>query len=383
MGKIKGLILIVLISLIPTLLIWLPFYLRLGSFWTIPLPKDGMATVVANYDGPLYIAVAKSFYDPEILQQFNLDLPTGYFAAHFPLYPLLIRLFSFKIGYPYSTLLTTCLSSVLAVYIFSKFIADFVEKKDVLWMTFLFSIFPARWLIVRSVGSPEPLFIAFVISTVYFFKKEKFLLSGIFGGLAAATKSPGVLLFPALFLAYLYPILQRAIDIGKKKNETVFKLKRIFPILLIPVSTLMVFYIFKIRLNDFLAYFHSGNNIHLFFPPFQIFNYQQVWVGTYWLEEVIFVYLLGAVGIVNLAKKDATSAWFAGIFFFTTLFISHRDILRYTLPIIPFLLAGYSQYLTKKEFRYAFFIIIMPIYLFSLAFISKNVMPIADWGPLL
>ncbi len=383
MGKIKYIMIFFAISLIPTLLIWLPFYLRASSFWTIPLPQDGMATVVANYDGPLYIAVAKSFYNAEILKQFNFNLPTTYFAAHFPLYPILIKLFSYTIGYPYSMLLITCLSSVFSIYIFSKFISDFVEKKDVIWLTFIFSIFPARWLIVRSVGSPEPLFIAFIISAIYFFKKEKYLLTGVFGGLAAFTKSPGILLFPALLLAYYYPIFQRAIDINKKNSEAVIKIKRIIPIIIIPFSTLTVFYIFKIRLNDILAYFHSGNNIHLFFPPFQIFNYQQAWVGTFWLEEVIFVYLLGGIGVFNLIKKDQASAWFAGIFFITTLFISHRDIIRYSLPIVPFLFAGYSNLLVKKEFRYAFYIIIIPIYLYSLAFISKNVMPISDWGPFL
>lgn len=379
----KNLPVIILLSLIPTLLIWLPFYLRLNSFWTIPLPQDGMATIVANYDGPLYITVAKSLYNPEILKQFTFNLPPEYFAAHFPLYPLLIKLLSFPIGFPYSMLLVTVLSSIGAIYIFSKFISDFVDKKDVLWMTFLFSIFPARWLIVRSIGSPEPLFLAFVISTIYFFKKDKYLLSGIFGALAAFTKSPGILLFPALLGAYFYPIIKDSINIKRSGSKTLFRLTKLLPLLLIPLSTFAVFLIFKIRLNDFFAYFHSGDNIHLFFPPFQIFNYSAPWVGTFWLEEVIFVYLLGTIGVINLAKKDKASLWFTVILFITTLFIAHRDIIRYSLPIVPFLFAGYSQYLVKKEFKYAFYLVVIPIYLFSIGFISKNVMPISDWGPLL
>ena len=383
MARIQRLVPIILLAIIPTILIWLPFFLRLGSFWTISLPKEGMATIVANYDGPLYIAVAKSFYDPQILMQFNFDLPVEYFAAHFPLYPALIRLFSIPIGYPYSMLLVTILSSIFAVYMFSKFIADFVEKEDILWMTFLFSVFPARWLIVRSVGSPEPLFIGLLIATVFYFKKEKYLLSGIFGGLAALTKSPGILLFPALLGAYLFPYLKEYINIKKGKTIDILKFIRVWPSLLIPLSTVAVFYLFKLKLDDFLAYFHSGDNIHLFFPPFQIFNSDLAWVGTFWLEEAIFTYLLGAIGIIYLAKKDVKSAWFAGIFFATTIFISHRDLVRYSLPIVPLLLAGYSQVLVKKEFKYAFYLILVPIFLFSITFISKNVMPISDWGPLL
>jgi len=383
MARIRKFIPIILLSLIPTLLIWAPFFFRIESVWTIPLPKDGMATIVANYDGPLYIAVAKSLYNPDILKQFYFNLSPSYYAAHFPLYPILIKLFSFAIGFPYSMLLVTTLSSIVCIFVFSKFISDFVDKKDILWMTFIFSIFPARWLTVRSVGSPEPLFIALVISSIYFFKRKKYLLAAILAGFSAMTKSPGILLFPALLLSYFYPLLKETIKIKKENTKIFIKLTEIFPLLIIPISTLVVFWIFKLRLNDFLAYFHSGDNIHLFFPPFQIFNYQLPWVGTFWLEEVIFVFLLGAVGLMNLVKKDQTSAWFAIIFFISTLFIAHRDIVRYSLPIIPFILAGYSQYLVKKEFRYPFYLIIIPIYLFSLAFISKNIMPISDWRPLL
>ena len=51
--KLKVFVFILLTSLLPTLFVWLPFFFRLDSIWGIPLPKDGMATIVANYDGPL------------------------------------------------------------------------------------------------------------------------------------------------------------------------------------------------------------------------------------------------------------------------------------------------------------------------------------------
>lgn len=381
MAKFRSIIIATLLAILPTLLLWAPFFLRIGNFWTIPIPKEGMATVVANYDGPLYIAVAKSFYTTDILKHFNFNLPIEYYAAHFPLYPILIRGFAFAVGYPYAMLVVTVISSILAVFAFSKFIADFVNKKDVVWMTFIFSIFPARWLIVRSVGSPEPLFLATIIFSVYFFKKEKIFLSGLFGALAALTKSPGILLFPALVGAYLTPIVKDSLNVKGKK--LIASYGKIFYLALIPIATLLVFILYKEKFSDFFAYFHSGDNIHLMFPPFQIFNSTEPWVGTFWLEEVIFVYLLGAIGISKLLKKDTVSVWFTIILFLTTLFIAHRDIVRYSLPIVPFLLASYSDYLTKKEFRIAFALIVIPIYLFSLTFISNNVMPIPDWGPLL
>ena len=72
-----------------------------------------------------------------------------------------------------------------------------------------------------------------------------------------------------------------------------------------------------------------------------------------------------------------------GIFFTTTLFVSHRDIIRYALPIFPFLFAAYSETIVKREFKIAIAFLVVPIYLFSLAYISQNVMPISDWAPLL
>ena len=208
----KRLFFIILISILPTLAVWLPFFFRLEKVWGIPLSQNGMATIVANYDGPLFIAVAKSLYNPVFLGNFGFDLPSSYFAAHFPLFPLLIRIFAVILGYPYSMLVVTLLSSILALYFFSVFIADFVEKKDLLWITIVFAILPARWLIVRSVGSAEPLFLASVIASVYYFRKEKYLSAGLWGVVAQISKSAGILLFIAYALALLLPKLKLAAD---------------------------------------------------------------------------------------------------------------------------------------------------------------------------
>ena len=76
-------------------------------------------------------------------------------------------------------------------------------------------------------------------------------------------------------------------------------------------------------------------------------------------------------------------ATFSAVFYTVTLFIAHRDLMRYFLPLVPFLLIGFSETLIKKEFKFAFIVIIIPIYLYSLAFISQNVMPISNWAPFL
>ncbi len=376
---------IFLFSLIPTLLIWLPFFLRLKTFWTIPLPQSGMATIVANYDGPLFLVVAKTLYNQTLISQsFSFPLPTQYYAAHFPLFPILIKLVAIVTGYPYGMLFITLVSSFLALYFFNKLAKLYVDSGQALFLTFVFSIFPARWLIVRSVGSAEPLFIAAIIASVYYFVRKRYLAAGIWGLVAQLTKSPGILLFVAYVCAIIYPHWKSLATTSFPKWVKSMQLEKVFPIFLIPISLLGVFLLFKGTYGDFWAYFHSGDNIHLVFPPFQIFNYGQPWVGTFWLEEIIFVYLFGAWGISKLIKKgENILAWVAGIFFVSILFVSHRDLIRYSLPVVPFLFIAFSDTLLKKEFKIIIIFLIIPIYLFSLAFISQNIMPISDWGPFL
>lgn len=384
-SKFQKILLVLALSLLPTILVWLPFYARFESVWNIPLRQDGMATIVANFDGPQYIVAAKSLYKPEIIKTFAFTEPTIYYTAHFPLYPVVVKAIALTgLNYPYSLLAATLIGSIVAVYYFSKYISDYVDKKHILWLTFVFSIFPARWLIVRSVGSPEPFFVGFVIASIYYFKHKKYWLAGLFGVLAQLTKSPGILLFAAYIPAILFPSFKKAALTSLTQFFKHLDLKKILPLALIPLSLVGLFYFYSIQTGDFWAYFHSGDNIHLFFPPFQIFNYSQSWVGTFWLEEIIFVYLLGALGFMQLVKeKDEPAVYFVGIFFLTLLFVSHRDVIRYSLPIVPFIIAGYSKVLVQKEFKLAMLLLLIPIYLFSLVYISQNVMQISNWGPLL
>jgi len=383
MKKWREIVIITLISLFSTFLIWLPFFLRLTSFWKISLPAEGMATIMKNFDGLYYIVIAKSLYNPRVISSlFSFDLPAIYYAAHFPLYPLLIKLGGFFLNHLWSMLSITLLASVLAAVAFYLFLKEFKLSKEPLWLTTLFLLFPARWLIVRSVGSPEPLFILWLLTSFYFFKKKNYWLAGIFGGLAQLTKPPGIL----LFVAYaIYLLWKNWKELRKAWFTRLTRLTRLTcPLLLIPLTLIGISIYYHYIYGDFFAYFHSGDNIHLFWPPLQVFNATAAWVGTFWLEEVIYVYLLGILGVVLLFKqKRYDLGIFAAVFFYTTLFISHRDISRYSLPMWPFLLIAFEKFLVKREFKIAFAVILLPIFLYAINFIAGNTLAIADWAPLL
>lgn len=387
-AHIKNLVIITLASIIPTLLIWAPFFLKLPTFWGIELPKNGMATVIANFDGPYYIVTAKTLYNPAQIELFQFSLPNEYYAAHFPGFPLLMRAVSpvFQaipnLGYPWAMMFITVISSIFTLWFFYLLMRELKFEKYALWLTLVFSIFPARWLIVRSIGSPEPLFIGSILASFYFFLRKNYWLAGVFGAVAILTKSPGILLFAALSLALITPRIQELLIHPLKAIPSL--LPKFLPLLLIPTTALAIFFLYSRQYGDFFAYFHSGDNIHLLFPPFQVFNAAERWVGTFWLEEIIWIYLFGFLGIFQLIKqKNYEFAWFVGIFFVSTLFVSHRDVSRYILPVVPFLFIAFSDVLTSKPFRWALLFISLPIYLFALNFIIGNVTPIADWGPLL
>jgi 4-amino-4-deoxy-L-arabinose transferase-like glycosyltransferase len=378
----QDLILLVLATIASTLFVWLPFACGLGK---------SMLTVFANYDGPNYLVIAKTLYQPELIRRtFSLPIPLEYYPAHLPGYPFLIKLLDSFMPGTWAMLLGTLITSILAAIIFYLFIKKFKLSQSPLFLSILFLFLPARWLVVRSVGSPEPLFIFALLASFYFFKsaltpvsqnlvsKKKivtidFLLAGIFGGLAQITKTPGILLF------IVYGIWLMVLAIKKKKIYY-----QSWPLLLMPVSLLAVFFFYYLQTGDFLAYFHSGDNFHLVFPPFQAFATGRNWLGDFWLEDMVYVYLFGALTVILLFKQKLYDlAAFAAIFFTATLFVAHRDLSRYSLPLMPFALIALAPFLEKKEFKIAFLIILPAIYFYTLNFILHNVAPIADWSPYL
>lgn len=290
----------------------------------------------------------------------------------------------------WAMLLTTLMTTILAASIFYLFIKKFRLSKKPLWLSILFLFLPARWLVVRSVGSPEPLFIFSLLASFYFFKsaltsasqnilsKKKiitldFLLAGIFGALAQITKTPAILLF------ITYGVWLTYLAIKRKKIYY-----QAWPLLLIPLSALGVFIFYYLQTSNFLAYFQSGDNFHLVFPPFQAFATGRNWLGDFWLEDMVYVYLVGALTLVLLFKQKLYDlATFTTIFFTATLFVAHRDLSRYSLPLMPFALIAFAPFLEKKEFRIAFLIILPAIYFYTLNFILHNTAPIADWSPYL
>lgn len=371
----KNLFLLSLATLFLTILIWFPSLLRLQNFYYMDF-SQGFANIYRNYDGLEYIVIAKTFYDPVKISHLSQTLPANYYAAHFPGYSLLILLFTPLLGMLKSMLFVSSLFTFLATWAFYFLVRDFKLTSKPLILSLIFLVLPARWLIVHSIGSSEPVFIFFIICALYFFMKfeelhmQKFIWAVAFFGLAAQiTRPPGILLFVALGL-YL---------IWKFKQNLFTKIWSYYPLFLIPLGLIGVFYWYSISYGDFWAYFKSGDNIHLLFPPFQVFNSNQFWVGEHWLEDVILVFILGLLGGILLLKEKLIPLGFFVLTYMTaSFFVAHRDISRYILPVFPFVLIAFEKVLVSKEFKIVLIILALAIYLYAQNFILNNIAPIPN-----
>lgn len=381
----RDLILITTFVIASTFLIWLPHILSLNSFLGLNF-SEGFNTIYRNYDGMEYVVIAKTGYSPESLKLLPQQLESIYYAAHFPGYSIFIYLFAPILGFLKSMLFVSLLFTTGSAITFYFLVKDFRLTTQPLILSLVFLVVPARWVVIRSVGSAEPMFIFFSILTFYFLMKgfgqtvkHKFIwLSAIFATIALLTRPPGVLIALSA-LVYLMG------SIYKNKDFSMDKVKRylsFYPFLLVPLTLLGIFYYYGIVFNDFWAYFHSGDNIHLTFPPFQSLNPNQFWVGkTIWLEDIIYIFLLGFLAAFMLIKQKLN---LFGIFVLTyltaSIFVAHRDISRYTIPTIPFVLIAFEKVLVSKEFRLALIILLIGIYMYSQNFILQNTAPIPNVG---
>lgn len=379
----KDLIILALFNFLLTVIIWLPHLLTIPNFYGLDF-SSGFSTIYRNFDGLEYAVIGKSFYDPQKIAQIPQSLPPSYFPSHFPGYAIAITIFAPLLGMLKSMLFTGVLFTILSGFSFYFLVKDFKLTSQPLWLSLVFFVLPARWVVTHSVGSSEPMFIFFTLTSIYFFlqflKQPGFtliFLSSLMGALGQLTRPPGILLFVALNLYFIFSQWEQI-----KKWQIISILRNYLnylPLWLIPLTLVGVFWWFYLSLGDFMAYFHSGDNIHLTFPPFQVFNKNQFWVGDIWLEDIIYIFLLGLLaGLWLLKQKFYPLAFFVFTYLGVSTLVAHRDISRYVLPIFPFVLIAFERILTSKEFKIVLAILGLAIYLYSQNFIISNTAPIPN-----
>jgi len=152
---------------------------------------DMLGLMWANFDSGFYITLAAGGY-------WGADTLHGMSNwAFYPLYPLLIHVFTLPFAaYPKAGLLAgiaiSNISALVAlVYLYKLTMREFnrsIAARTVLYLM----LFPMSFYL--SAVYPEALFMALVISCIYYARMQRWWLAGFLGGLAALTRPQGVLM---------------------------------------------------------------------------------------------------------------------------------------------------------------------------------------------
>lgn len=199
----------------------------------------------ANFDGVHYLSIAQDGY--KSLQYF-----------FFPLYPILMDWGvhcinwgnSLLQNYVWSGLLISHLAFVSATIGIFKLVTVDYDQKLAIVVTLLLLVFPTSFYF-DSVYT-ESLFLALSVWSLYFMTQKKWLLAGVMGGFASATRLVGIALLPALL-----------IEISNSKNFKEKLFTKFIASLGITAGLISYLYFLNSKTGDPLAFLH---NVEIYGP---------------------------------------------------------------------------------------------------------------------
>lgn len=361
---------IVAISLVPVITIFAPFALHLQRIWGIPLGESGMNVIFANWDGPNYVYNAITNYSKEAMSVTPFLHETSYYPAHFPALSWIIMAASPILGYFWGAIAVQILGGILLNFCFYYFIKD--KTKHALWLTFAFTVFPPRYLVVRSVIGAEVWLVAVILLSLIFWDRKKYYLSGLMSLIGILFKFQAIILPISLLVVAIF-------DIYKSKELSLHKI--ISPVIGLTGYGIVSTYYYLIH-GDVNAYFVAQKLVGMSAStPFAMFNYSQKWVGTGWMEAAAIYFIAIFVMVAKLwIDKKQTFAIFGASYAAMLSLIPQVDIMRLAMPLAPLFFYTFAETLSSRYFRWGLAMSLPAIYLFSVNFIMKNQAPITNWS---
>ena len=145
-----------------------------------------------RWDSEWYKIIASEGY------KYNGDPGLTQTVVFYPLYPALSRLVSeiFRVDLVDSMLLVANLAAVAAILLLFKLVRERFDDRTALATVAMISFFPSS--IFLSAGYTEPLALLLMVSFFLAVARERFFAAAMFAGLAVATRSTGIVLFPVL-----------------------------------------------------------------------------------------------------------------------------------------------------------------------------------------
>lgn len=281
-----------------------------------------------QWDSPHYLDIARDGY-----------VTTGtesLWIVFYPLYPLLIKIFGtlFQNLEITSVILSILFSFAASIALFELTLLDF-SKKVALKAVWFLSIFPTAYFMQSAYT--ESLFLFLTILSIYLFRMEKFISSGIAAAFSSATRVNGIFLGP-LFVIEIIENLKR------KKWYRAF-----FALLLSPIG-LFTYLSINVYLYNDPFYFTKpleSNWYKKFAPPWEgLYGMYQTFppvtdylYPAYFLEaaSLIGAFLISIFVYFKVRKSYAFYMWFNLFLFVSTSFIVSTP--RYVLSLFPIFIA--------------------------------------------
>ncbi len=396
----KQYLVVICITIVSVLIVYTPFVLHLKEVYFLDLKDSGMQQIYKNWDGPNYVLNAITQYDPEeIGKRAFLERPNEYYAAHFPLYSWLIAPLGQILGYFPAALVVNLLSNVLLNIVFFNWIKRY--SKHPLWLTFVLTIFPPRYWIVRTVISPEMLLGALILTALWKWERGYYLRAGILALLAVTAKFQAVVLMPVFATTSLVqslPSLCAATCDWRAQFHTRFRTSMLIAIIAPLIGYVLVASFYQSTLGDFNAYFRAQATVGMGASyPFAMFNYAARWIQTGWLEHTALYFigmfvLIGKLWTLTVGRKIIGQSprgkdmvhpiYLVFAICYTALLslIPQVDIMRLAMPLAPIFIMAFHDFFESKPFRIGLILSLPMLYLYVLNFIMTNQAPISDWA---
>lgn len=298
------------------------------SFQRAPIGRR-LRQAIARGDASWYCAVSEEGYER---QPFDASVQRKW--AFFPLYPIVLRIARTVTGECVGT-------GVFLSNVFFFLALIFLHKLTLEWgfdsgtanrAIFYLAVYPTSYFF--SLPFTESLFLLLTVCSFLAARRERWLLVGILGALASATRSGGVLLFPALAL---YSFLR----------YRTWRPKEMLPLLLMPMGLIA----FMILLWNYTGNPLAFKDVQVAWgrqPRFFIFT---LWEYLYNVRDVAFPWnpialnfaaVLGALGggLYLLKRRE----WVLSLYTFTMLLLplstsSLQSVTRYVSVIFPIFIA--------------------------------------------
>jgi hypothetical protein len=351
----------VLILLAVTVLSW--------GVLVLPLRED-LSVVYRYWDGPMYILVAKTLYripwENPITDVYTW--PPKTFAPFLLAYPLAIRAVASILGYPWGMICLTVLSSAGAAIVFYHMVRDLGLSEDPLGLSIWFLFVPYRWLVYRSVGATEPMFLALTMLSLWMFIRHRYVLSFLAAAVACVTRIQGLLLVPTYLLLIL----------TDPEDNLVPKMLLFVGIVAIPSLLGLNFWLHDRAFGDPLAYFAVNNEMFRLSPFWKMLDfarYSPFLSGAMGSQLFLVLYAITLIGLVRLWSIDKNQVLFTYALFgflFLTL-ISDEDLARFLIPIAPFTwILGFRDVWHDRKMAWAFPVVVALTYAYTWELLPTN-----------